>query len=230
MHQPSRPSMVRSHRLVVALAALTSLVGQAASATTLVNGSLESPSASFIQTVAAGQSANGWSVIGANIEFVRAGYSNGADTVAPAADGDWFVDLNGTQGPGRIAQTFDTVAGQWYRIDFAMSGNAGPGGATAADGSKSLNVLWNGGTAASATYLHQPGDRWDNLRWEWHDVLVQATGSSSTLTFQSASSFYSAAGALVDAIQVTAVPEPGTAAMLLAGLAMGTVLRRRQPR
>lgn len=63
MHQPSRPSMVRSHRLVVALAALTSLVGQAASATTLVNGSLESPSASFIQTVAAGQSANGWSVI-----------------------------------------------------------------------------------------------------------------------------------------------------------------------
>lgn len=191
----------------------------AAGAVPFSNGSLESGSASFIETVAAGASAHGWSVSQANIEFVRSGYTNGSDTVGAAADGDWFVDLNGTQGPGRIAQTFDTLAGQWYRIDFAISGNAGPNGVTSADGSKSLTVLWDGNLAGSASYQHLPGDGWSNLRWEGHSLLVQAAGASSTLAFQSASTVFAAAGPFVDAIQVSAVPEPGTAALWLTGLA-----------
>lgn len=199
-----------------------------ASAAPLANGSLESGAAGYIQTVSANTSANGWTVSGANIEYVKAGYGSAGDMVGAAKDGLWFVDLNGTQGPGRISQTFDTVAGQWYRVDYWMSGNAGPNGTTSADGTKSLVALWNGATADTATYLHQSGDRWSNLRWEGHSFLVQASTTSSTLGFRSTSTVYAAAGPFIDAISVTAVPEPAEAAMWLAGIGMLAAVSRRR--
>lgn len=164
-----------------------------------------------------------------NIEFVKSGYSNGSDTVGAAKDGDWFVDLNGTQGAGVIRQSFDTVAGQWYRVDYWISGNAGPGGVTMGDGAKSLDAKWNNVTADSATYLHQAGDKWSNLRWEAHSFLAQASGSSSTLSFHSTSTVYNAAGPFIDNISVTAVPEPATLALWLAGIGLvaGAARRRR---
>jgi MYXO-CTERM domain-containing protein len=194
----------------------------------LANGSLESSAAGYIETVSANTTANGWTVSGANIEYVKAGYSGAGDTVGAAMEGLWFVDLNGTQGPGTISQTFDTIAGQWYRVDYWMSGNAGPNGSTSADGAKSLVALWNGATADAATYLHQSGDRWSNLRWEGHSFLVQASATSSTLGFRSTSTVYAAAGPFIDAISVTAVPEPAEAAMWLAGIGMLAAVSRRR--
>ena len=130
-----------------AVAAAVAAFAAGAQAAPFANGSLESTAGGNIQTVSASTTANSWSVAVANVEYVKSGYSNGSDTVGAAQDGDWFVDLNGTQGPGRISQTFDTIAGQWYRIDYWISGNAGPNGSTMADGSKSLTASWNGGTA-----------------------------------------------------------------------------------
>lgn len=199
-----------------------------ATAAPLANGSLESAAAGYIETVSANTTANGWTVSGAGIEYVKAGYSGAGDTVGAASDGLWFVDLNGTQGPGTISQTFDTVAGQWYRVNYWMSGNAGPNGSTSADGAKSLVALWNGATADTATYLHQSGDRWSNMRWEGHSFLVQAAAASSTLGFRSTSTFYAEAGPFIDAISVTAVPEPAEAAMWLAGLGMLAAVGRRR--
>lgn len=198
-----------------------------AQAAPLTNGSLESSAGGFIQTVNSGASANSWTVALANIEFVKTGYAGGGDVVGAAADGLWFVDLNGTTGPGRISQSFDTVAGQWYRIDYFMSGNAGPNGSTS-NGSKTLNALWNGGVADSASYTHQVGDKWSILRWEAHSFLAQAVGATTTLGFQSTSTTYAAAGPLLDAITVTAVPEPGTYALMLAGLGLLGFAKRRR--
>ncbi|TDP61610.1 DUF642 domain-containing protein [Roseateles toxinivorans] len=211
-------------RLALILALSLAASAQAAP---LTNGSLESGAAGFIQSVNSGNTANSWTVSLANIEYVKAGYASSGDVVGPAQDGDWFVDLNGTQGPGRISQSFDTVAGQWYRIDYYISGNAGPNGSTSG-GSKTLNALWNGGVADSASYLHQVGDKWSNNRWEAHSFLAQAVGASSTLGFQSTSFTYSAAGPFIDAITVTAVPEPGTYALMLVGLGLIGFAKRRR--
>jgi hypothetical protein len=149
------------------------------------------------------------------------GWSDGA-----AKDGDCFVDLNGNLGPGRISQTIDTVAGQWQRIDDWVSGNAGPNGTTKADGAKRLVAPWNGSTADSATCLHQGGDNWSNLGWELHSVLARA---SSSLGFQRMSTDHMAAGPFIDNISVTAVPEPATLALWLAGIGLvaGAVRRGR---
>ena len=211
-----------------AVAAAVAAFAAGAQAAPFANGSLESTAGGNIQTVSASTTADSWSVAVANVEYVKSGYSNGSDTVGAAQDGDWFVDLNGTQGPGRISQTFDTIAGQWYRIDYWISGNAGPNGSTMADGSKSLTASWNGGTADSATYAHQSGDNWSNLRWEGHSFQAQASGTSSTLPFQSTSSYYIPAGPFIDAISVTAVPEPATLALWLAGLGLVAGVARRR--
>ena len=220
---------MRSAPVAAAFAAALFTVASTAQAAPFSNGSLESTSASTIESVSGSSSANGWSTGSLNIEFVKAGYTNGSDTVGAAQDGDWFVDLNGVLGPGSIQQTFDTVAGQWYRVDYWISGNAGPGGATMADGAKSLQAAWNGSTADSATYAHQSGDNWSNLRWEAHSFLVQASGTSSTLGFQSTSTFYSDAGPFIDSISVTAVPEPATLALWLAGIGLvASAVRRRR--
>lgn len=220
---------MRSAILTTALAAALVTGASASHAAPFSNGSLESTAPPFIETVSAFSTANGWSTGNVNIEFVKTGYSNGSDTVGAAKDGDWFVDLNGTQGAGVIRQTFDTVAGQWYRVDYWISGNAGPGGATMADGAKSLEARWNHVAADTATYLHQAGDKWSNLRWEAHSFLAQASGSSSTLSFHSLSTTYPFAGPFIDSISVTAVPEPATLALWLAGfgLVAGAVRRRR---
>jgi hypothetical protein len=214
----------------VSAAAIAISAGEA-SAVTIVNGGLESTSAGTIQTVTAGNSANRWRATLSDIEFVKNGFAGSGDVIASAQDGEWFVDLNGVSGPGGIGQDIATDPGQLYRIDFWMSGNAGPLGTSRADGSRSLDVLWNNAVVGSFTFVFQPGDRWNNLRWEKHSVLVTGASGLDSLEIRSTSSFYAAAGPFVDAITITAVPEPGTWAMLTAGLGLvGFGVNRRSKR
>lgn len=209
-------------------AALLLVAGQA-SAATVTNGSLESTASGTIETVYAGTVANGWRVTANNIEFVKNGYSGSGDVVASAQDGDWLVDLNGLNGPGGIGQDIATDVGQQYRIDFWMSGNAGPLGTTRGDGSRTLDVLWNNAVVGSFTFVFQSGDQWNNVRWEKHSVLVAGATGLDSLEFRSTSTFYPTAGPAVDSISITAVPEPGTWALLAAGLGLvGLGAKRRR--
>ena len=76
---------------------------------------------------------------------------------------------------------------------------------------------------------HRAGDNWSNLRGEAHGVDVLATGTTSLLRFQSTYTGNAAAGAFIDNIRVSAVPEPATAGLILAGLLLvGVAGRRRQ--
>jgi len=212
------------------LALLTTAALPAAQAVALVNGGLESPIDGKYQNIPAGTNANDWAVSGNNIEFVRLGYTSSGDTIGSVHEGEWFVDLNGTQGAGAISQAVATEAGQDYRISFWMSGNPGPLGVTLLDGSKSLDVLWNGDVVGAFSYQHLAGDNWGNLRWEAHDLTVTGSGALDTLQFRSTSTRYPAAGAFVDGIgiiEVSAVPEPATSAMLGLGVALLFVARRR---
>lgn len=216
------------HASHAALAAALVLAAGQAAAVTLANGSLESAAEGTIETVGAGTSANDWRVTGNNIEFVKNGYSGAGDTVASAQDGDWFVDLNGVSGPGGIGQDIATDVGQQYRIEFWMSGNAGPLGSTRADGSRTLDVLWNNTVVGTFTFVFQPGDQWNNLRWEKHSVLVTGASGLDSLELRSVSTFYMAAGPFVDAVSISAVPEPETWALLGAGLGLVALGARRR--
>lgn len=203
-----------------ALAAVLLLAASQASAVTITNGSLESTASGTIETLFFGAVANGWRVTANSIEFVKNGYSGAGDVVASAHDGDWLVDLNGVSGPGGIGQDITTDIGQQYRIDFWMSGNAGPLGTTRADGSRTLDVRWNNDVVGTFTFEFQPGDQWNNIRWEKHSVLVTGASGLDSLEFRSTSTLYAAAGPAVDSISITAVPEPQTWVLLAAGLGL----------
>jgi hypothetical protein len=138
-----------------ALAALF-LCAVPASAATLFNGSLEFTGSNgpFIDSVPGGSRRYGWTATVPNrdTEFL-----DSRGPYGPAGDQFGFVDLNGIQNAGGIGQNVaGLVNGQQYRVDFLMSGNAGPSGNASGDGSKSLAVLFAGASLGSFTYTISP--------------------------------------------------------------------------
>jgi len=189
------------------------------SAATIVNEGLNMLPANVgsTVTVGGGSSYNGWTNDGAvDIEFVGV-----SAAVTPSDEGDGFVDLNGVSGPGRLSQTITTMIGQSYRIDFALSGNPGATGDRLGD--KPMSVLWNSSSVGNFTHTHLSTERHNNLRWLDQSVLVVGTGSD-ILTFLSTGGA-SDAGAMIDDVTITLVPEPSSSLMLGFGI-FGILFRR----
>lgn len=201
-----------SSALIIALAAASA---PAFASTELVtNGSFESyagGSFSGYQVINAGSSAlAGWTIGYTSVDVINGSYG--------AVSGN-SIDMLGSPGPGSIAQYLATTAGQTYTLRFDLSQNLG--GDNDAAG-KALFVSFNGDPATLFTALYSgPGT-------VAHQTLSFTASSASTLLqFTSGAGGYS--GAVLDNISVTAVPEPETYAMLLAGLGlMATIARRRK--
>jgi PEP-CTERM motif len=186
-----------------------------ASVDLVVNGSFEA------KTQANGtwnvyQSLLGWSTLqGSGIE-VR---NNKEGT---AFDGKNFVELDGHRGPGNtlMAQTIATLSGQLYDLRFFYS--ARPNFTNVA--SNGIMVAWNG--VDLLPELKGAGTNQHN----WLEVHHQVLGTGSdTLSFR-ATGLNDSYGGSIDKVSLTAaVPEPGTYALMVAGLlAMGLVSRRRK--
>jgi hypothetical protein len=118
--------------------------------------------------------------------------------------------LTGTQS-GAIAQTFDTIAGSTYIVEFDMAGN--PDGAPlikslqiAADGQFADFTFDNTGTSRAA------------MGYEHHSFSFVADDASATLSFTNttANIFF---GAVIDNVSV-AVPEPASVAAFGAALCL----------
>lgn len=143
-----------------------------------------------------------------------------------AVDGTKLVDLawlSSNPSTGNLSQTFDTTAGQVYQVAFHIGGS---------------NFVGRG--AASSVAVAAIGDYAGNLfniaanpnvaiNWTPQSFMFTAgAGTASTLTFSSTVDA-GTAFAFLDAVSVTAVPEPGALAMLLAGLGVvGYVAKRRK--
>jgi hypothetical protein len=197
---------------------LAAFVGSSPGAT-VANGGLNllPDDESTTVTVTASNSYNGWlNDGGVDIEFVGI-----QPTIGPSDEGNGFIDLNGVSGPGRLSQTISTLAGQQYRIDFALSGNSGSGNRL---GDKPMSFLWNEATVDSFVHTHLPSDTNAAIRWDTQSVVVTGTGSDK-LTFLSTGG-PSDAGALIDDVAITPVPE--TSAALLGSFGLLTLLRRRR--
>ena len=141
-------------------------------------------------------------------------------------EGSWTVDLN-QSAPGSIQQSFSTVVGQTYQLQFALTGNYSGCGVgctrqvqvTAGD----LNTTLSATQAAGYSFA-TPG-------WQAESFIFTAQSATSTLKFASVNT-PGASGAVIDAVSVNAlpVPEPETHAMLLAGLCMMGFIGRRRMR
>lgn len=186
-----------------------------ASGDLIVNGSFEATSQAN-GTWKVYQTITGWTTVGGSGIEVR-------NNVAGAAfDGTNFVELDGHKGPGNttMAQTITTQNGQLYDLRFFYS--ARPGFANVA--SNGLMVAWNG--VDLLPELTGAGTSQHN----WLEVSRQVLGTGSdVLTFR-ATGMNDSYGGSLDSVSLTAaVPEPGTYALMAAGLlALGFIARRRR--
>lgn len=199
---------------VAALAALALPTGAHAAA--FINGDFESgvsTGGGFVTLGNGSTGVTGWIVGGNSIDYIGSYWQ--------AASGNRSIDLSGN-GPGSIAQTFDTIIGQRYLVTFALAGNPDNGPVT-----KTLLTTASGNATQSDIFTVAPGTLRSNLGWQTFRYIFTATGGSTTLTF--ASGTQTAFGPALDNVTVSAIPEAATWAMMIAGMGLsGAALRRRR--
>lgn len=201
------------NRLALLLVTL-GLPAAAAADNLFVNGSFETPSVGY-QMLGGGSTAiTGWVTALSGVEHHSAG--------ASAADGTMVVDLaNYVYGNGAIEQRIATVAGQRYDVSF-FAGNTKSSGR---DGTGIVKVTIDGlqtlqfDTAVATTGAYA---------WAERSFSFVAADTGTTIRFWNDQNSFTHF-ALIDGVgAVAAVPEPGTAALWLAGLAVGMHLARRR--
>ena len=188
---------------LIATAALIASMGCAHAAQNIVvDGGFES------QSQAAGtwnvyRSIPGWTTVsGSGIEVRN-------QLAGTAFEGHNFVELDSFDNSA-MAQTLATDAGTHYTLSFEYSARAGVAAA-----SNPISVYWNGNLLDTAD-LDGTGQS-DNV-WHAYSYSVVGTGQD-TLMFAAGGTNDSVGGSL-DAVSVTAVPEPSTGALMVGGLAL----------
>jgi hypothetical protein len=130
---------------------------------------------------------------------------------ACANTGQQAIDMSGSPGPGFLYQDLATAPGAAYTLTFWVSSNGGPfvGG---------LTIAWNGSNIDTITSPPQG-------IWLPFSYSVTATGSTTRLEFFS--NVAGNAGPFLDTVSVdSAVPEPGSAVLLVLSFASLPLLRR----
>ncbi|MYM66484.1 DUF642 domain-containing protein [Pseudoduganella sp. FT55W] len=203
---------MKTTRLLQAAIAATLFAGGAASAANLINnGDFESysiyvPNGGYTMVGAGSLDIPYWTIGGTSIDLILNSYGSiGANSTS--------VDMLGTPGPGVISQAFNYSAYTTYTLSFDLSRNP-YGGYTAVE--VDVNGVQTVFTGTSTPTTHTLS------------FTTGALAGSQLLKFSSVGGDgYS--GAVLDNVVLTAVPEPETYAMLVAGLGLvGFAARRKK--
>lgn len=205
-----------SLRSAIVLSLFAAGAAHATTTNLVTNGSFEADkitnSAGWEQV----SSVTGWnsSVSGNDAFELQKGANQGGQGgfIANAADGTQYLELN-TDQLTSIGQAINTSSATDYTLSFSYAGRPDtPNGATS-----SMQVYWGRTLVDTVSAV--------NGVWTTASLTVSSTSDLTALIFKStgptsATSF----GSYLDNVSVTAlptaVPEPGTYAMLLAGLGM----------
>jgi hypothetical protein len=182
------------------------------------NGSFEIPGPiNQYQDLPGGSTAiTGWVTVGKTLEWYGTGQPGGSQT------GQYAVDLAGFQQAGSgVQQTFDTSAGSAYAVRF-FSGNLRFDGR---DGTADIQVSVTGSTEPVFRVFHDATTS-ATTQWFEHSLEFVAAGPTATVQFFNDQNPFTHYAAL-DSVSVSLVPEPATAALLIAGLAGIVAWRRR---
>ena len=142
--------------------------------------------------------------------------------VSGASDGNYAVAFNdnGAVTDGTISQTFDTVAGQIYSVqfDYGLYGDPQPGGAASLVVSATDSTT-NANLAVPATFTDSSGTPYElssaNQAYNLDQSYVfVAVSTSSVLTFSDNSQGVAFADTALDNVRVSAVPEPASIAVV----------------
>lgn len=155
----------------------------------LVNGSFETGAAigSWKALQAGSSDIAGWQVVTGRVDYIADYWS--------AADGTRSIDLDGTPGPGGIAQTFATNPGSFYRVSFAAAGNP--------DGPPRIKRLRV--TVAGQAHIYEfdiAGRSKAAMGWASRSFTFRALGPRATLEFDSLDGQGNWNGPVVDDVAV----------------------------
>jgi len=202
-----------------------------ATAAPFTNGDFESPgSVSFVDITTAANAPSGWAP-GGTLGNAALFYENGVFQVN-CNNGPNCVGFggNGTTG-ATLSQTFDTVSGQSYTVNYFVTAQQGNGPQSALV--EALNGATVLGSVTETIPLLGAGQVYNWVAGP--SLTFVATGSSSTLRFTDTSNGAAASGTnwALDGVtinsQVGAIPEPSAYGLMLAGLGLlGFIARRKR--
>lgn len=196
---------------IVACAAIAACSFAAQAQNIVVNGSFEQVSGNNTQN------AGSWGIYTSITGWTGTPNIEVRDSVAGNAQhGSNYVELDTYNNSGM----FQTITGNgWYELSFWYSARQG-----VAAGSNGLGFTF--GNLSGQVLANVAGAPSGNV-WQQYTGLVLLNGATS-LMFHGTGRSDSLGGSL-DNVSVTAVPEPESYAMMLAGLAlMGSIARRRK--
>jgi hypothetical protein len=149
----------------------------------------------------------GWTA-GGNFSFT--GVANSFDGYGPQ-DGNFFVFTGPIGSEGTLSQTFADTAGSTLNLSGWVAGNG--------TGPSDVRFLFNGNQVVFV------GDPVPSQPYTLYSANVTATGNDTfTVAFYNSPDYDA-----IDNFSITAVPEPETYALMMAGLGLlGVVARRRK--
>ena len=203
-------------KIITVGAAALALAG-AAHANGFADGSFaEGATAGAFTSYSDGATFGAWTVTSGSVDLIGSYW--------PGPTGSYSLDMNGLTA-GTVEQSFTLGAGE-YRLSFWIAANPDGGPST-------RSVLATVGDASQTFTFDATGATKSNMGWTL-ETLTFTTAGPTTLSFASETdptSSYSPFGASIGGVSVTAVPEPTSLGLLLAGLGMfGVMASRRRVR